>query len=146
MKYTIREIFPHEYGRLHELILEFASFISSSNKVSNSPEQLVKDKDFYQCLVIEEDGVITGFAIYYYIYSSWSGRALYLEDLYIQPPSRNQGIGKALFNSLLKIAKEADCKKMKWQVSDWNENAKTFYISQDATIDGTEVNCEKLVE
>jgi GNAT superfamily N-acetyltransferase len=145
MSYIIREILSHEYGRLHDLILEFASFISSSDKVSNSAEQLDNDKDLFHCLVVEDGREIIGFAIYYFIYSSWSGKSLHLEDLYIQPPFRNQGIGKAILDDLFDIAKATSCKKMKWQVSGWNEKAKEFYISQGATIDGTEVNCEKWV-
>jgi GNAT superfamily N-acetyltransferase len=145
MSYTIREILPNEYGRLHELILEFASFISSADMVSNSAKQLAEDKDLFHCLVVEKDGEIIGFAIYYFIYSSWSGKSLYLEDLYIQPHFRNQGIGKAILDALFEIAKATSCKKMKWQVSGWNEKAKEFYSSQGATIDGTEVNCVKWV-
>lgn len=143
MNYTIRKILPHEYGRLHVLMLEFANFISSSDSVTNTSAQLETDKDQYECLMVEENDKVIGYAIYYFAYSSWSGKVLYLEDLYLQPLNRNRGIGKALFASLIEIAKSTSCKKMKWQVSSWNEKAKSFYTSLGADIDNTEINCQK---
>lgn len=46
---------------------------------------------------------LLGYALYYYTYSTWKGKALYLEDLYITPGCRGQGLGSALFNRVAKV-------------------------------------------
>jgi GNAT superfamily N-acetyltransferase len=69
-----------------------------------------------------------GFAIYFYNFSTWLGRAgLYLEDLFVKPEHRGKGYGRALLVDLAKIARERGCGRMEWAVLDWNEPAIQFY-------------------
>jgi len=46
---------------------------------------------------------LLGYALYFYTYSTWKGKALYLEDLYVTPGCRGQGLGSALFNRVAKV-------------------------------------------
>lgn len=81
-------------------------------------------------LIAEWDGRPVGFAFYFFNYSTWLGRpGLYLEDLFVIPSARGQGIGKALLARLAQIAVEKDCYGMRWQVLDWNQPAIDFYDS-----------------
>jgi GNAT superfamily N-acetyltransferase len=74
-----------------------------------------------------------GFAVFFHNYSTWWGRrGLYLEDLFVQPELRGQGIGKALLRALAQVAKERDCARMEWSVLDWNQPAIDFYRSLGA--------------
>ena len=69
----------------------------------------------------EWDGAPAGFALYFYDYSTWLGRpGIYLEDVFVDPPLRGRGIGKALLKRLAEIAVEKGCARLKWQVLDWN--------------------------
>lgn len=126
-------------GLVHELAL----FEKAPNEVINTPEQLAidlfDDKICY-CFVYEIEGTIRGIALYYISYSTWRGRCLYLEDLYIQPEFRRGGIGRLLFQRLVDEAKTLKVKRMDWQVLDWNEPALKFYESIGATLDPEWIN------
>ena len=74
-----------------------------------------------------------GFALFFQSYSTWRGRpGLYLEDLYVPPDKRGQGVGKALLRALANIAVERGYGRMEWAVLDWNQSAIDFYRSLGA--------------
>ena len=74
-----------------------------------------------------------GFALYFFTFSTFLSRpTLYLEDLFVLPEYRGQGIGKALLKELANIAIQKECGRMEWSVLDWNEPAIEFYRSLDA--------------
>ncbi len=76
---------------------------------------------------------LLGQALYFYNFSTFKGKpGIYLEDLYVRPEYRNKGIGKALLNYLIELAKENDCGRVEWVVLDWNESAINFYKSLGA--------------
>src|SRR5712671_4120657 len=78
----------------------------------------------FHVVFAEWEGKPAGFALYFYNFSTWTGRlSLYLEDLFVRPEFRRKGIGKALLLQLAKIAVENDCGRYEWQVLDWNEPA-----------------------
>lgn len=139
----IRPATPTDIPAIYSLILEFAAFQGTPGKVSITPAQMEEDKELFRCFVAEgADGVVVGFASYFPAYYSWSGKALYLDDLYVQPASRGGGTGKALLEAVMAQARAEGCRKVRWQVSGWNHNAHSFYRSIGATIDNTEWNCD----
>ncbi|KAG9313411.1 acyl-CoA N-acyltransferase [Chiua virens] len=76
----------------------------------------------------EEPGVPLGMALYFFNFSTWTGRpGLYLEDLFVKPEARNKGVGKALFAELGKVAQEKNCGRIDWSVLTWNEPSIAFY-------------------
>ncbi|KAG1862126.1 acyl-CoA N-acyltransferase [Suillus subalutaceus] len=76
----------------------------------------------------EAPGIALGMALYFFNFSTWTGKpGLFLEDLYVSPHARNQGIGKALFAELGKIAQEKDCARLDWSVLKWNTPSIAFY-------------------
>ena len=80
-----------------------------------------------------KDGKETGFAFFYYAFSSFVGkRILYLEDLYVLPEYRGQGFGKKLMLTLVSIAREKNCVKMEWCCLKKNEASAAFYRSLGA--------------
>jgi len=86
-----------------------------------------------ECLIGEIDGVAQGFAVFFHNFSTWLGRpGLYLEDLFVRPPARGAGLGKALLLQLAKIAQARNCGRMEWAVLDWNTPAIEFYRSLGA--------------
>src|SRR5690554_1920458 len=126
-----------EYA-LMGLVQELADFENAPDEVINTPKQLaidLFDDQICDCYVYEVEGVIRGMALYYISYSTWRGKCLYLEDLYIQPQFRRQGVGKKLFQILVDEAKRMEVKRMDWQVLDWNEPAIQFYKDIGATLD-----------
>ncbi|MFT3681266.1 MAG: GNAT family N-acetyltransferase [Ferruginibacter sp.] len=140
---TIRKATAADIPAVYSLIKEFAAFQKTPEKVVITPEQMKGDKDLFQCNVAETaDKKIIGFASYFFAYYSWSGKAVYLDDLYVQPAYRKQGIGKKLLRHVFSLAKETHCKKVRWQVSKWNNAAIEFYKSMGASIDEVEINCD----
>jgi GNAT superfamily N-acetyltransferase len=79
-------------------------------------------------ILAEVNGTTVGFAIWFFLFGTFSGRyALFVEDIYIEPSHRGRGIGLALFRHMARIAIERDCIDMQWNVLDWNTPAIDFY-------------------
>lgn len=83
----------------------------------------------FECLLAESNGEPAGFALFYHIYSTFEGLALYLEDLYVSPVARGKGCGKLLLQAVAATAHERGCCRLQWQALDWNESAVEFYKS-----------------
>ena len=143
MPIKIRQSTPKDFAALHLLIHEFALFQQTPEKVTITLDQMVADAELFSCFVAETDQQqIIGFASFYFAYYSWSGKAIYLDDLYVTQEYRKQGIGKQLLEAVIQFAKEKKCSKIRWQVSGWNKNAIDFYKSLGAVIDDVEINCD----
>lgn len=80
------------------------------------------------CTLAEIEGRAVGQAIWFYNFSTFTGRpGIYLEDIYVEPQHRGLGIGGAFFRHLAQRAVAENCTRMEWQVLDWNEPAIRFY-------------------
>jgi GNAT superfamily N-acetyltransferase len=78
-------------------------------------------------MAFAEDAPV-GFALYFYNFSTFLGkRGIYLEDLFVEPEYRGQGIGNALLRRLARIGKEEDCGRTEWSVLTWNQPSIDFY-------------------
>ena len=114
--------------------------------IDNTPVQMKKDAfgaaPYFHFIVAEEEGKIVGATIYYFTYSTWKGKSLYLEDLIITRSHRGKGIGKLLMQALAEEAVAHDVRKMKWQVAEDNESAIGFYEKIAADLDPEWINCE----
>ena len=88
-----------------------------------------------EALIAENDGSPVGLALFFHNFSTWTGwRGLYLEDLYVTPAARGQGVGKALLKHLAALAVERGCTRFEWQVLTWNTPAIDFYQAMDAEV------------
>lgn len=86
-----------------------------------------------ECLIADWQGAAVGFALFFHNYSTFLAKpGLYLEDLYVQPAARGQGIGKALLQHLARLALNRGCGRFEWSVLDWNAPAIAFYESLGA--------------
>ncbi|MBO6516413.1 MAG: GNAT family N-acetyltransferase [Bacteroidia bacterium] len=127
-----------------QLINELAIYEREPDAVVVTEEELREDgfgqNPLYGLLVAEVDQVVVGISLYYYRYSTWKGKCLYLEDLIVTETQRGKGIGQQLFEATLSIAREENCRKMNWQVLDWNEPAIGFYKKYNAHLDDEWIN------
>ena len=128
------------------LIKELAEFEKEPQSVEVSEEQLINDGfgpiPAYNLLVAEYQQKIVGLSLFYFRYSTWKGKGLYLEDLIVTESFRGQGIGKKLILETAKFAKDNQCTGLYWQVLDWNTPAIDFYRDLGAIFDGEWVNCK----
>ncbi len=83
---------------------------------------------YFHVLVVEEGSRLIGYAFYFFMYSTFLARpTLYLEDLFVLPECRGQGLGKKLMRRLAGMAQKLGCGRMEWSVLDWNKKAIRFY-------------------
>lgn len=128
------------------LVKELATYEKAPNEVEVTPEEMLEwgfgaDKQF-DFFVASDQNEIVGLALYYFKYSTWKGKCLFLEDIIVTESQRGKGIGKLLFDKVVDISKEMKVRRMEWQVLDWNTPAIEFYKKYDATLDGDWVNCK----
>ncbi|MDH5367078.1 MAG: GNAT family N-acetyltransferase [Cyclobacteriaceae bacterium] len=143
---NIRKGIKKDIPRALELIIELASFEKSEDEVMTTVESMEKDgfgsNSLFEFYVAENDTEIIGIALFYYRYSTWKGRRLYLEDLVVTETERRRGVGKMLLDKLIEHAKSHDCSGVVWQVLDWNKSAIDFYKkTYNAKIDGEWLGC-----
>ncbi len=143
MKITIRKAIVSDYPQIVDLFKEFAIFEKLPDKMTNSVDRMIKEKDFFNCYVAEiSDKRIIGYVSYFYCYYTWIGKSMYMDDLYVKPDYRSNGIGSKLIETIIELAKGSQCHKLRWQVSGWNKPAIDFYKKIGATIDDVEQNCD----
>jgi GNAT superfamily N-acetyltransferase len=138
-----------EKGDLPDLLLlvkELAIYENAENEVETTLESMEADafggQKLFNFLVAEVENEILATAVYFYTYSTWKGKTLYLEDIVVNQQHRRKGIGTLLFNHLLFIAKNENVKRMSWQVLNWNEPAIEFYKKIDTIFDSEWINCK----
>lgn len=129
-----------------EYIKKLALFEKAADEVSLSLEELENDgfgeNPLFQSFIMKYNNQLCGFALIYNRYSTWKGKSLYIEDIYVDEEFRGNGIGLKTFQYISKIAIETHCKRMEWQVLDWNEPAINFYKKINASLDNEWVNCK----
>ncbi len=138
-KIIIRDGIKEDIPSVFELIKELAAFENATHEIENSVAQLITDgfgeNPLYGLLVAESGNQLLGISLYYFRYSTWKGKRLYLEDLFISENARGQGIGSKLFEATMKIAINLNCNGMTWAVLNWNEPALKFYEKYKAVFD-----------
>lgn len=131
---TIRPATPDDAPTLVQLILELAEYEQLRHEADPDAEalrrQLAPDaQPRCEALLAEaRDGAPVGFALFFHNYSTFlTNFGLYLEDLFVRPDHRGQGIGFALLQRVAQIAEERGCQRLDWAVLDWNTPAIDFY-------------------
>jgi len=130
---SIRSATIEDVGLLLTLIRELAEFERELESVSISEQDLAKDgfgsDPRFRALIAEWRGQPAGYALFFPYFSTWAGRGLFLEDLFVREAFRARGIGKALLSAVARIAVEEHCYGIHWEVLHWNEKAIGFYQS-----------------
>jgi len=143
---NIREGKKKDLEAILELIVELAIYEKAADQVEATVEQMERDcfnENIFGFIVAENsENKIVGTAIYYYRYSTWKGKRMYLEDLVVTESERGKGIGKLLFDAIIKKGQKEHCTGMMWQVLDWNEDAINFYKKYyNAQLGAEWINC-----
>ncbi len=140
MSINLRDGRKEDLPQALQLIKELAEFERAPEEVDVTLEELERDsfgeKPIFKFFVAEdtEQNKIVGLALYFYSYSTWKGKCIYLEDLIVTEAYRGQGIGKQLLERVIQKAKEEDARRVVWQVLDWNTPAIEFYKSIGASV------------
>ncbi|KAL4659913.1 diamine acetyltransferase 2-like isoform X1 [Arapaima gigas] len=141
MEFRIRAATREDCRDIFRMIRELAVYEKMLDKVKISHEVLERDgfseNPFFHCLVAEvpqqyrtmEGYTLVGYALYSYTYSTWKGRSVYMEDLYVMPEFRGQYTCGC---SCEIIAKEQQCVRLNFSVLDWNKPSMDFYLAKGA--------------
>jgi GNAT superfamily N-acetyltransferase len=136
----IRPATPKDVPQILNFIRELATYEREPHAVLATEADLLRDgfgpTPRFQCVIAELDSnEAAGFALYFTSYSTWRGHhGIRLEDLYVTPEKRGQGIGKALLAHLARIAVDQGCPRLEWDVLAWNAPAIAVYESIGAQI------------
>jgi len=132
MSFTITAVTRSEVPALLELIRELARFERLEHIVEATvvslEESLFGPQAVAGALLAREEDRLAGYAIYFFTFSSFVGRrGLWLEDVYVRPALRKQGLGLALIQAVARIGAERNCGRFEWTALDWNQNALELY-------------------
>jgi GNAT superfamily N-acetyltransferase len=139
MDFTIAPATPTEVPALLELIRELARFEHLEHEVEATVESLHQalfgPQPVAGALLARCHGEAAGYAIYFSTFCSFAGRAgLWLEDVYVRPPFRKQGLGRQLIEAVAHIGVERNAGRFEWIALDWNERALNFYKGLGAQV------------
>jgi GNAT superfamily N-acetyltransferase len=127
-----------------ELVNALAVFEKAPEEVTATVQDYIENgfgtNPIFSCFLAYYNGQLAGFSLWYYRFSTWKGKRLYLEDLYVKDDYRGKGIGKQLIEACIEEAKNTNCTGMMWQVLDWNTPAIEFYKRYNASFDGEWLN------
>jgi GNAT superfamily N-acetyltransferase len=132
---SIRQAKLTDVPMLHSLIREMAEYehlpFLMTNEILTSDGFGAQPK--FRALIAEFDEEPAGYAFFFDSYSTFQGRGLFLEDLFVRPKFRKNKIGGALLSRVADIAQEERCFGIMLHVLDWNEMAIRFYKKMNAT-------------
>ena len=123
---------PEDVGLVLTMIRELAQFERLLDQVvateAGLREALFSERPQAEVLIARAAAAPVGFALYFHTFSTFLGQpGLYLEDLYVRPDFRGQGVGAALLQHLARVAVTRHCGRFEWAVLDWNQRAIDFY-------------------
>jgi GNAT superfamily N-acetyltransferase len=129
---TIRPAQLSDVEDLFSLIQALAEYEKLSHQVTGDVQTLQKhlfgERPYAEAIVAQWQGKCVGFALFFGNYSTFLTKpGIYLEDLFVLPNYRRQGIGKALLSYLARLALERGAGRLEWSVLDWNSPAIEFY-------------------
>jgi GNAT superfamily N-acetyltransferase len=132
MQFTIRPLVADEIPGLLELIRELARFERLEHEVEATADSLKESlfgpKPAAGALFARCGDEPAGYALYFFTFSSFIGRAgLWLEDVYVRPTYRQRGLGRALIKAVAQIGVERNCGRFEWTALNWNTHAIDFY-------------------
>jgi GNAT superfamily N-acetyltransferase len=139
MSITIRRARKSEVGLIFSLICELAEYEKLLHEVEATEVDidaaLFGDNPRLFCEIAEWNGEPVGFAVWFFNFSTFSGRSgVYLEDLFVRPAHRGKGIGKALLAHLARLCVANGWARLQWSVLDWNTPSIDFYKSLGAVL------------
>jgi len=139
MPLSLHRARPDESGLIFALLCELADYEKLTHEVKASEADIAAalfgEHPLLFCEIAEWNGEAAGFALWFFNFPTFAGRpGIYLEDLFVRPPFRGKGIGKALLVHLAELCVENKWSRLQWSVLDWNTPSIDFYQSLGAVM------------
>jgi GNAT superfamily N-acetyltransferase len=133
---SIRPATVNDVTLLRTLIRELADYEHELDMVAITEADLARDgfgpQPKFHALIAEWDAQPAGYALFFDFYSTWRGRQMFLEDLFVREAFRGRKIGRGLLAAVARIAENEGCHALRWEVLNWNQAAVKFYESLGA--------------
>lgn len=159
MDVTIRDGLREDLPGVFRLINELAVYEKAPEEVNTNLEELEKDGfgegSLFKILIAEankenssqiesrlHEDRVTGMVLYYFGYSTWKGKMLYVDDIVVQENFRKMKIGSKLFEAIIDIARKAKVKQIRFHVLDWNTPALNFYKKYNTILESYWITCK----
>ncbi|XP_043996571.1 diamine acetyltransferase 2b isoform X2 [Gambusia affinis] len=126
MNFRVRPSTKEDCKDISRMIMELAVYEKMPDQVEISHKEVAEEHKS------KEGFTVVGYALYFYTYSTWRGRSLYLEDLYVMPEFRGNGIGKGLLCKVAEVGRKKECVRLQLSVLDWNTPSRDFYAAKGA--------------
>jgi len=143
-KIILRKAESFDVPLIFSLVKELALFERAPEEVTATIADYeingFSEKPLFDAFILFENDQLVGFALWYFRFSTWKGKRLYLEDLFVKSEFRSKGYGKLLMEATIEEAKKTNSKGLMWQVLDWNSPAIEFYKKYDARFDSEWIN------
>ena len=143
-KITLRKAESIDIPLIFSLVKELAIYELANEEVTATLEDYevngFSEKPLFEAFLLFENDQLAGFALWYFRFSTWKGKRLYLEDLFVKSEFRSKGYGKLLMDAIIEEAKITNSKGLMWQVLDWNTTAIDFYKKYEARFDSEWIN------
>ncbi|MGB3295895.1 MAG: GNAT family N-acetyltransferase [Phormidesmis sp.] len=155
MTATIRLATPDDVSTIFSLVRALSEYEKLAHEMVGTEADLHQGlfgpRPYAEAVIAEVDGNSAGFALYFYSFSTFLMKpGVYLEDLFVLPEYRRQGIATDLLKYLASHALSKGCGRLEWSVLDWNEDAIAFYKRIGAVLmdewTGCRVSGEALVK
>ena len=138
MSILIKKAAKEDMPAVLSLIKELAVYEKEPDAVHITSQTLIEEglgeHPLFTCFVAVVDGTIVGIALTYFVFSTWRGRTLHLEDLIVTESQRGTGVGMALYKRVMQYGKEEGVAQVKWIVLNWNTPAIDFYVKTGAEL------------
>lgn len=132
---VIRPALREDINLLKTLINEMGEY--ERLPVSITEEALTRDgfglRQEFRVLIADLDSEPAGYALFFNCYSTFRGRGLFLEDLFVRQKFRAQKVGDALLSRVANVAHEEGCFGIMLNVLGWNQSAIEFFRKRGAT-------------
>ena len=143
-KITLRKAESIDIPLIFSLVKELALFERAPEEVTATIADYeingFSEKSLFDAFILFENDQLVGFALWYFRFSTWKGKRLFLEDLFVKSEFRTKGYGKLLMEATIEEAKTTNSKGLMWQVLDWNSPAIEFYKKYGARFDSEWIN------
>jgi GNAT superfamily N-acetyltransferase len=133
MTLTIRDAAPPDEARWRDLWAQYLAYYRTDlpRQVTDMAWARILDPAHrLSCRVADVDGQVMAFAVWHHHVASWhTADDCYLEDLFVDPAARGTGLGRALIDDLVALARTRGFGRFYWHTGQDNTRARALYDS-----------------
>lgn len=129
---SIRPAGPHDAATVHRLIGSLAGILPGGDTMRTTPAEIAaelgRDVPLLNALLAGRDGDAVGVCVWLSYFSTWKGRGIYIQDLFVAESERGSGLGARLLGEAARRARADGARIVRLSVDAANQRAVPFYL------------------